>query len=58
MDVSDELDHCGAQSSKVIRSFMNQSHYVRYDEYMSESKLKNLWAFTVAIFAVGGCIGE
>lgn len=25
---------------------------------MSEAELKNLWAFTVAIFAVGGCIGK
>lgn len=42
---------------KLIRNFINQSHLSRYGNELSASTIGSLWAFTVAIFAVGGCIG-
>ena len=41
----------------VIQKFILSSYNGRYGSQLSESGLKSLWAFTVAIFAVGGCIG-
>ncbi|CAF0847521.1 unnamed protein product [Brachionus calyciflorus] len=43
--------------AEVIRKFINESHFSRYDTELSSSSIESLWAFTVAVFAVGGCIG-
>lgn len=42
---------------EVIRLFINDTYYNRYNDSLSDSTIKSLWAFTVALFAVGGCIG-
>ncbi len=42
---------------KLIRDFINETHFSRYDQPMASTTLQTIWAFTVAIFAVGGCIG-
>ena len=42
---------------KVIREFINETYYRRTGTLMEPATVESLWAFTVAIFAVGGCIG-
>jgi len=41
----------------VIRIFINESHLAHYDHQLTNPTIESLWAFTVAIFAVGGVIG-
>lgn len=41
----------------VIRDFINQTNVNRYQVPMEGTTLELLWAFTVALFAVGGAIG-
>ncbi|BFZ16244.1 hypothetical protein BsWGS_19283 [Bradybaena similaris] len=41
----------------LIKSFMNKTQERREGSPMSDQSIRNLWALTVAIFAVGGCIG-
>ncbi|XP_071985447.1 solute carrier family 2, facilitated glucose transporter member 3-like [Engystomops pustulosus] len=43
---------------KILRSFYNESHIIRYHEEMSESMLTSLWSLSVAIFSVGGMFGS
>ena len=40
-----------------IRDFINITYYNRYDKWLEKTTINSLWAFTVAIFAAGGCIG-
>ncbi|CAL1538109.1 unnamed protein product [Lymnaea stagnalis] len=40
-----------------IKEFMNQTEVQRTGQGMSESKITNMFAIIVAIFAVGGCMG-
>jgi hypothetical protein len=42
---------------KIVRDFINETYYIRNNKPMDPSTVESLWAFTVAIFAVGGCIG-
>ncbi|RMZ95563.1 glucose transporter type 1 isoform X5, partial [Brachionus plicatilis] len=42
---------------ELIRQFINESHISRYGSELSASTVGSLLAFTVAVFAVGGCIG-
>jgi len=42
---------------KFIRDFLNETNFNRYNESMTSSTQNAIWALTVAIFAVGGCIG-
>ncbi|CAG5125327.1 unnamed protein product, partial [Candidula unifasciata] len=41
----------------LIKAFMNETQADRDGSHMSDQSIRNLWALTVAIFAVGGCIG-
>ncbi len=42
---------------KIIKQFINDTHYERYNTVLADSTVESLWAFTVALLAVGGCIG-
>ncbi|XP_043918979.1 solute carrier family 2, facilitated glucose transporter member 1 [Protopterus annectens] len=42
----------------VIESFLNQTWYRRYEQYISSSTLTTLWSLAVSIFSVGGMIGS
>ena len=45
------------QTKKVIKIFIRSSHFDHYSQILSDSTLESIWAFTVAVFAVGGCLG-
>ena len=42
---------------QVIKLFYNESYHDRYNKDLEKTSLTVLWAFTVAIFAIGGMVG-
>ena len=41
----------------LIKAFINETHAERYGKPMSEDSLALVYAFTIAIFDIGGGIG-
>lgn len=43
---------------KIIEMFYNETWYDRYQEPIAKTTLTTLWAFSVAIFSIGGIVGS